>query len=303
LLKVWSSFAQNPIVWNPDRNAYSTTVSIGLQVAAGAEDARDLPKTIPVVLAGRGAYARTSVQSVEFERIGSGAQSVEFICDRHGSEVALLTIVDGREEAHPAAILATTARLKLRPTGDEMPAFGLGEVGLNLERIAEDGYPLLTGGAETATLSASGATLSAESLSFAPGESVASGVKVRSRRPGDAKVTASVGGREFETSIQTTWPWLLLFSSLLGGAIGGLVRRKEAGDDPADSTPGPATRALTGAVVGLVVVILILTGLVALQQVPSGAAGSAAGAFALALLAGFAGLPLLRAMASRLGPG
>ena len=315
LLEVWSSFAQAPLVWNEGGSSYGTVVRIGVRVAAGMNNERDLPNGIEVFLGGKGAGVDIKPQRIVLERIGGAAEEIQVRCARHNVEGALVTTLEGQALEHPFEIGPSVATLRLVPDVLEVPGFGLGEVEVSLERLAEDGE-LYAGTAElVASLTADHGALSASEVSLPVGSSRAGGVRLISRGVGEAVLTASAGGlASAPLVVHFTWPWELFLASVIGGAAGGWVRRRKAGgggEGGSEDAAGAAdpvserikTRMAVGAAIGLATVVAALTGLASIEAVPRGVVGSIAGAFLLALLAGFVGRSVLDRLARGIGLG
>ena len=297
LLDVMVIFAETPLVWKEEVQAYATEVLLYLKVAGGSKRARALPEAVEVTFATEGATAGVRPRRISLKRIGDvNPRKVLFTVQRHGEPTALRTILGGGSSLHPAQVQAKTAVLELVPSVQEVLGFGLGTVDLSLYRLAEDGEPHESDSSVDVSLTTSRGVLDAPSLSFQAGTSRVDGVRLRSRGVGVARVEASLGGLASPTiTVRFVWPIAVLVAGLLGGALGAWV--KLTGVQPTERRPRRKTTALLGAAVGLAAVLGVLTGIAPLLPTPPGSVGSVGGAFLLALLAGYAGRKSLESMA------
>jgi hydrogenase/urease accessory protein HupE len=88
-----------------------------------------------------------------------------------------------------------------------------------------------------------------------------------------------VGGELAEVNVRQEVPWLPMILALVGGAIGGFLRRFSSTDG------GDGRRIVEGAIVGFLVYVGAVLGVRMIPQLPVAIAGVAFGA----LLWGFAG--------------
>ncbi len=300
LLNVWASFARVPLPWNAPDRVYATNVVLGLDVVAGLGLGATLPRPIDVLLEAHGDGATVEPAAVRLTTIGTGEASARIFVDRHGSDVVLGTRLGGVLSRHTVPVGARTERIVLSANPATIPGFGLGTTTLTLERLAQDDTVHAPAAPLVATLGVNRGWLDASSMEVAASASRVEGTRMRSAWFGPATVRATSGSLSAHAEVLYEVPWALLAACLVGGALGGWVRSTPREGPLAEQ---PLTRALVGAVVGLTFVLAALTGLASVEAVPASVAATVAGAFPLALLAGFAGRKVLEGLVRKVGLG
>lgn len=320
LLEVWASFRQSPLAWLEGEASYGTNVVLGLRRVAGSERVSRLPRPVSIELSASGPGARAEPLTVQLQSVGEDNATVALRTARGdpAEEVTLVAHLAGEAFHFPTLVRPRAVALRLAVDADELAGFGLGRTTVTVERLAEDGAPLVEDRDLPVTLVVSGGHLpDGGSLVVPAGASRSEPRTLLSRGIDELTVSARAEPLVAEPlSVTLTWPWALVLAALVGGALGGWLRRpapaapaSDAPGDGTDSDRGPAAaaggapirRVLVGMVIGTTVVVGVVAGVVDDDLLPTSAAGSAAGAFVVALIAGYLGRAVLERLGKRLG--
>jgi hypothetical protein len=299
LFAVWAAFSQSPLVWSAADTAYATDVRLGLRLVAGASTSPLGGVELPILLSTRGAHANVAPAQLLVTPSDASFAQARFRVERHvDAKVELLTWLGGEALAHPVELRPSADSLELRATTTSTDGLGLGRVSFTVERFAEDRQPLALHPELRVELSAHRDVRGLAELIIPAGASRSAAFELRTDGLGQRHFEARAGALRSEPlSIQFRFPWLFLALCLVGGALGGWVklgasRKKE---------DRPSRRALVGAGVGLLVVLLRVSGVWKPDNLPDGVADYGVGAFALSALAGFIGRGALSALVARFG--
>jgi hypothetical protein len=278
----------SPAVWDETRNRYVTRLWFGLRASdhAPVDLVPPQPVSVRVGFAGLNAEA---VDPVELARAGlehERAVDLHFVPTTAAPTLQVrsnLTRVDFELEA--------PGRLALRPTNTEMPAFGLGTVGIVAAHLAAHGDAAPALRDLTVSLTVDGrATPDPQDVVIREGESEAR-FSLRSAGSGPVTVRATAGALTASTTIEQSLPIGPWLAGLVGGALGGFLRSFA----PRARRRTRARRVLEGLLVALVAYVATVLG-VAYLGLPAAVAATEAGAFLTGAIAGFAGVALMETL-------
>lgn len=188
--------------------------------------------------------------------------------------------------------LAALPRLDVRPVQRAMLGFGLETVAVTVEQVMPHGLPFPAGETTPVVLQIDGrARPDPPQPEIASGASTAS-FALRSAGLGAVTIRANAGGRGGVAVIEQQFPTGPLVAAVVGGVLGGFLRRFVKGAKRA----GAGRRVLEGALVGVVAFVAGVLG-VGLLDLPSAIVGTEAGAFLTGTIIGFVGVTAMEMLA------
>lgn len=278
----------SPAVWDQARNRYVTRVWFGLRASDHAPPDLVPPQPVSVRVGFAGLNAE-AVEPIELARPGlehERAVDLHFLPTTAAPTLQVrsnLTRVDFELEA--------PGRLVLRPTNTEMPAFGLGTVGIVAAYLAPHGDAAPASRDLSVLLTVEGrATPDPRDVVIREGESEVR-FSLRSAGSGPVAVRATAGALTATTTVEQTLPVGPWLAGLIGGALGGFLRSFV----PKARRRTRARRVLEGLLVALVAYVAAVLG-VAFLGLPAAVAATEAGAFLTGAIAGFAGVAVMETL-------
>jgi hypothetical protein len=280
-----------PVAWNADLRRYSTRLFLGLNPP---DEASDTGLDHPIVM--RLGFRGMTADPLEDVTLVEAGLEHEQEIDLHFLPTTETPVLELRSTLGSVDLaMEVLPRLELRPVSDTVPGFGLGTVAVDVVRLHPHGAPAVVGEDMEVSLEVSGgAGIEPDRVVMRGGDSSAR-FDLRSSTLGPVTITAMAGGLSDSRTINQQFPLAPLIATLVGGALGGYSRRfsKGAADAPARA------RIVEGTVVALIAYAASVLGLGWLQ-LPVGIAVTAAGAFLIGALAGFAGVMVIESLTRRL---
>jgi hypothetical protein len=278
-----------PLMWDTAQSCYAAKLVVGLDVT---NQTRSMPLQTPITVQFFPSSSEIRPVSLVLTNTGAeGYREVDFYC-RHRGEQARVTVRSDLGEVHfdEIALDVRLGKLVISSVEDRIPGFGLGTTTLTVQRLAEDGQPLMEDTPLDVQLSAEGGAKldPADALTIPAGKHSVT-VQLRSRGVGSRTIKASTGSIGAFVPMRFDPPVGFLVAVLLGGVIGGLAKSFGAKDGGSISR---IRLIAEGSVVGLVFVAAVTAGLMILSF-PFPALGTELGAFLLAAISGYYGAPVM----------
>lgn len=294
------------VQWMPAAGRYVAELIVGLDAEEGSQPG---PLEEPFTATLSTSCEDVLPPRVQLARIGpDGDQKVSVSCSPklRGDKPQQLTVrIASGQLSYPFALPETPGPYALSSSATDVLGLGLSSVRITVAQALEDGSPLVLKSDVEVPLQSKTGELHPSVLVIPSGKSDAS-ADVRVFGLGALSVQAGAGARMSPPlELTRSWPWLFLFVTVLGGAIGGylaIIRKRHNEPEHARERAMFARRVLEGSLVGLIAVGALLTtpGLAGLM--PDVAAGSQLAWLIASVLAGFLGVELIEMLASKLVP-
>lgn len=286
--RVFLSAVQSPLRWNNQKNAYATTLDVGVDFDRTARVTK-LPA--PMVLELLTQNASVSQQTVRILKPGTPYKQVTLLC-QNGNKKAVVTAhfpgVQDKVLEIPCEIELGSLRIESAST--RIYGYGLGSAKLTVKELAKDHFDYSSSAESKISLESTLGRLDCGSSVTIPAGQAEADVELRSAGIGIAEITAEYGPYSAKENIKFIFPWGILIATLIGSGVGGLVRvtsRKEKGK------PYKWIWMLIGLGTALIVVAASMIGVVILD-VPTNVIGSEGYAFVIAGLCGYFGTAMFK---------
>lgn len=262
--KAYYQLENNVASWNG--TAYTTRLLIGLEPESSSTAPSGLREEFRVGLSGATLRADPNPLVVT-----AFSTSVPLVLSATRDDIQPKVRVDSHfGPAEFEFSIAPELTLRLSADGDGMLGLGAGEMGMEVQRLGRGGAPLADATALEISFHRTGSSGSFDPPTTTIAASASKSPRVTFHASGTDPVTIyaeSNGVRSNEIALELVWPIGLLVWSVLGGALGGLVRtwkQKQA-------APRKKAHWLAGALVGALAGPVLVFGLViGLFQIPQG---------------------------------
>lgn len=278
-----------PAVWHDELNRYKMRLSLGLRGENLPQNAM-LQQPVTVQFGFRGLVAEP-FDAVTLERVGiENEQQLEFLFLPTTGEPVLELRSSITDIDFP---INAPSRIDVRPVRESMTGLGLDEVIVRVFRLHPDGTTETGHDDQPVTVQVATGSAVPEPSTFRLTNGEAQ-FTLRSRGLEDVSVRVTAGPLSDTLTIQQRFPIWPVLAALVGGAIGGYVRRfsKQA---PAGSR---SARIAEGLVVAIVAYVAGVLG-VGYLALPAFVVSTEAGAFLTGALTGFAGVTVIEAIGQR----
>lgn len=302
-LRVARPFLQlaQAVRWDPEAKQHVAEFWVGLQSENGHTGALTEPLTAVLSVS----CDEVTPAKVTLASIGpAGDQRIRVVCSRHvkNERVAQslgVRLADGRLD-YPFELPRRPGPYELATSATHVSGFGIGEFTLTVTQTEVDGTPLPVSAQDALSLPlvVEGGEVDAPTIEFERGKSHASTVL---HAAGVGALTMRVGTAERQSqvlSIERTWPWSFMFSTLLGGGIGGYL----AGLGKRKRKAVRLRRMGEGALVGVLLVGLFVLIPSTVPLFPDWARSNELAWLVIAGIAGFMGIELVERTAALVFP-
>ncbi|HKU40020.1 MAG TPA: hypothetical protein VJR89_17790 [Polyangiales bacterium] len=217
------------IRWDAESKRHVVELLFGVDPEPGHEHEADTPLEPPFGVRFSTSCDEVTPAEAQIKQVGpAGYDLVRVACSpgvkNESSEQWIELHVGSGSLRYPFELPHRPGPPLLLASSTSLAGLGLGTTTLTVQRVEEDGSPLVAASEERVQLlAAGGSTLLPSSLTIPAGQREAS-IELRPSGLGKLQVTAVLGEQRSQpVRLQLTWPWLAMLAMLSGALIGAFL--------------------------------------------------------------------------------